>query len=419
MNEEEFKALVAKIELSIGTTMDEKLKVAFKALDPKVLKAISDSAELKKVVDGLSDKNQKLIDAQKEQSTLIEELQIELKKKGAEKAVSLKSEVKRLLTENKVALAAMKDTNTKENLRMVSKAVADMMVSTNVATGVIQAEREAGITRIVRRNPFIIELVNVGTINSNLWEWVQQANPEGDAAMTAEGAKKAQVDFDLVLASAQVRKVTAFIKVSKEMLDDVDLIESEIDQELTELINLKIDTQVLSGDGTGQNLTGIMGNATAFAPGSFATGSANEVTTPTKQDVLRVVINQIDVALFAPNYIVMHPTDVTSMDLQKATDGHYILPPFSTAANTVIKSIPVVANTGVTEGTYLVGDFTKSGVRFKEGLTFDVGYENDDFTKNFVTILAEARLVHRVKSNHYAAFVKGTFVTDAAAIAKA
>jgi HK97 family phage major capsid protein len=419
MNEEEFKALVAKIELSIGTTMDEKLKVAFKALDPKVIKAISDSAELKKVVDGLSDKNQKLIDAQKEQSTLIEELQIELKKKGAEKAVSLKSEVKRLLTENKVALAAMKDTNTKENLRMVSKAVADMMVSTNVATGVIQAEREAGITRIVRRNPFIIELVNVGTINSNLWEWVQQANPEGDAAMTAEGAKKAQVDFDLVLASAQVRKVTAFIKVSKEMLDDVDLIESEIDQELTELINLKIDTQVLSGDGTGQNLTGIMGNATAFAPGSFATGSANEVTTPTKQDVLRVVINQIDVALFAPNYIVMHPTDVTSMDLQKATDGHYILPPFSTAANTVIKSIPVVANTGVTEGTYLVGDFTKSGVRFKEGLTFDVGYENDDFTKNFVTILAEARLVHRVKSNHYAAFVKGTFVTDAAAIAKA
>lgn len=419
MNEDEFKALIAKIEKTIGTSMDAKLTEAFKELDPRVLKAISDSSELKTSVETLAGKNQKLVDAQKVQATVIEELQETLKNKGDGKTVSLKSEVKRLLSENKEALASMKNTNTKENLRMVSKAVGNMMVSSNVAAGVIQAERESGITRVVRRNPFILSLVNIGSINSNLWEWVQQANPEGDAAMTAEGAKKAQVDFDLVLASAQVRKVTAFIKVSKEMLDDVDLIESEIDQELTELINLKIDAQVLSGDGTGQNLVGILGNATAFAPGTFATGAANQVTTPTKQDVLRVAINQIDIAEFSPNYIVMHPSDVASMDLQKATDGHYILPPFSTSANTLIKGIPVVSNTGVTEGTYLVGDFTKSGVRFREGLTFDVGYENDDFTKNFVTILAEARLVHRVKSNYYPAFVTGTFVTDAAAIAKA
>ena len=107
------------------------------------------------------------------------------------------------------------------------------------------------------------------------------------------------------------------------------------------------------------------------------------------------------------------------MDLAKSTDGHYILPPFSTNSNTVVKGIPIVANIGVTEGEYLMGDFTKAGVRFREGLVFDIGYENDDFTKNFVTILAEARLVQRVKSNHYPAFVKGTFATDKASIEKA
>ena len=76
-------------------------------------------------------------------------------------------------------------------------------------------------------------------------------------------------------------------------------------------------------------------------------------------------------------------------------------------------------NTGQTEGTFLVGDFTKSAVRFKEGLTINVGYENEDFTKNFVTILAEARLVHRVKSNHYGAFIKGTFSAAKTALTKA
>ena len=263
--------------------------------------------------------------------------------------------------------------------------------------------------------PFILNLVNVGTINSNLWEWVQQVNPDGDAEMTAEGVKKAQIDFDLALAEASVKKVTAFIKVSKEMLDDVDLIEAEINEELREVINIKIDAQLLSGDGTGQNLTGILANATPFVPGSFATAVAK----PNNADVLRVAINQINIAQFSPNYILLHPSDVTAMELEKASDGHYILPPFRSIDGTVVKGVPVVQNTGVTEGDYLVGDFNRSGVRFKEGLTFDVGYENDDFTRNFVTILAEARLVHRVKSNHYPAFVKGTFATDKLAITAA
>tara|TARA_R110002020_G_scaffold453632_1_gene668619 strand:- start:13948 stop:15216 length:1269 start_codon:yes stop_codon:yes gene_type:complete len=422
MNEKEFNALMEKIEGSIGETLDVKLKEAFKDLDPKVLKAIEqNSTELKKSVKDLTDLNETLEKAQKEQSSKIEELQEKLNKGNSGKSLGFKQELRRLLTENKEALSALKEGDNKSSVRMTMKAAGNMLLSTNIVDNaqIPQAERESGITRVIRRNPFLLELVNVGTINSNLWEWVQQVNPDGDADMTQEGAKKAQVDFDLALASAQVRKVTAFIKVSKEMLDDVDLIEGEINQELTELINLKIDSQLLTGNGLSQNLVGLLENATPFSPGTFATGSANEVSTPTKQDVLRVAINQIDVAQFSANYILLHPSDAASMDLQKATDGHYILPPFSSSANTSVKGVPVVTNVGVSEGSYLVGDFTKSGVRFKEGMTMDVGYENDDFTKNFVTILAEARLVHRVKSNHYPAFVTGDFETDAASIAKA
>ena len=232
--------------------------------------------------------------------------------------------------------------------------------------------------------------------------------------MTAEAAAKSQADFDLVLASASVKKVTAYIKVTKEMLDDVELLRSEIDQELSELINLKIDDQILTGTGSGANLTGILQNATAWAAGSFALA----IPTPNNFDVLRTAINQVRVNLFEPTDIVMHPTDVTAMDLVKDTTGQYVLPPFSTTNGTVISGIRVVANTGVTLGSFLVGDFTKSGVRFKEGITVNVGYENDDFTKNLVTILAEARLVHRVKSNHYGAFVKGTLSTAITALTK-
>jgi HK97 family phage major capsid protein len=337
---------------------------------------------------------------------------LELQTKGAttEDTETLKT----VLDGKKDELSALKGKSS-GSVNFVLKAVGNMALTTNTTGQIPQAEREAGITRIVRRQPYILDLVNVGTIMSNLWEWVEQKNQEGGSAMTAEGAKKSQTDFDLVLASASVKKVTAFIKVTKEMLDDVNLLRAEIDQELTELINLRIDDQVLSGVGTGDNLTGIMQNATAWAAGSFAL----TVPTPNNADVLRVAINQAMVNQFQPNYIVLHPSDATAMDLDKGSDGHYALPPFATIDGRIISGVPVVMNTGQTQGTFLVGDFTKSAVRFKEGLTINVGYENDDFTKNFVTILAEARLVHRVKSNHYGAFIKGTFSAAITALTKA
>jgi HK97 family phage major capsid protein len=319
-----------------------------------------------------------------------------------------------LLAEKADELKAMKE-KSGASVQIQLKAVGTMALTTNTTGQIPQAEREAGITRIVRRNPFILELVNVGTIMSNVWEWVEQKNVEGGAAMTAEGAAKSQTDFDLVVASANVKKVTAYIKTTKEMLDDVPLMRSEIDQELTELISLKIDEQLLSGSGSGVNLTGIVTNATAWAAGAFALS----IPTPTKWDVLRTAINQVRVNLFEPNYIVVHPTDVTGMELSKDTTGQYIMPPFIATDGTTISGIRVVTNTGVTLDKFLVGDFSKAGVRFKEGLTINVGYENDDFTKNLVTVLAEARLVQRVKSNHYGAFVYGDFSDAITALTKA
>ena len=327
---------------------------------------------------------------------------LDLENKGVPANVAQTLET--LLAEKAEDLKAMKD-NSSGSVRIAFKAAGTMALSTNVTGQIPQAERETGITRIVRRNPFILELVNVGSIMSNVWEWVEQKNLDGGAAMTAEGAAKSQADFDLVLASATVKKVTAYIKVTKEMLDDVALMRSEIDQELTELINLKIDEQLLSGAGSGNNLTGIITNATAWAAGAFALS----IPTPTKWDVLRTAINQVRVNLFEPTYIVMHPTDVTSMELSKDSTGQYIMPPFAAVDGSIVSGIRVVANTGVTIDKFLVGDFNKAGVRFREGLTINVGYENDDFTKNLVTILAEARLVQRVKSNHYGAFVYGDF----------
>jgi hypothetical protein len=76
----------------------------------------------------------------------------------------------------------------------------------------------------------------------------------------------------------------------------------------------------------------------------------------------------------------------------------------------------VVANSGVAVGDFLVGDFKKDILAIREGINIQIGYENDDFTKNLVTILGELRAVNYIKANHVNAFTKGTFATVITAI---
>jgi HK97 family phage major capsid protein len=310
-----------------------------------------------------------------------------------------------------------KITEVKENGGLINldvKAVGTMTITNNYSGGTVAlSQLEAGVARIARRMPFLRQLVNTAGTTSKYITYLQSNGQEGGAGMTAEGAEKTQADFNLVETSVEVKKITSWIKVSKEMIADLPFMRNEINNELMELVELKLDEQVLSGNGSGQNLTGILQNAVAWSAGGFALSIAS----PNEYDVLRVAISQIQGNLFNPNYIVLHPEDVAKMELNKTSTGEYTYAMHYTADGVVrVKSIPVIENTGITAGTFLVGDFTKSNLRIREDLNIQVGYVNDDFTKNLMTILCEARAVHYVKSNHYNAFVKGTFSTAKTAL---
>lgn len=317
------------------------------------------------------------------------------------------------------ANAIEKISTVKENGGLINldvKAVGTMSITSNYSGGqVALSQLESGVARIVRRRPFLRQLINVAGTISKYITYIEQKNPEGGADMTAEGALKSQADFDLVETSKAVKKVTAWIKVSKEMVADLPFMRNEIDTELMELVELKLDSQILSGNGTGDNLEGLLQNATAWSAGGFALS----IVAPNEFDVLRVAIAQIQGLEFNANYILLHPEDCAKMELTKTSQGEYTYAMSYIVDGIVrVKSIPVIENTGITAGTFLVGDFTKSNLRIREDLNVQVGYVNDDFTKNLMTILCEARAVHYVKSNHYGAFVKGTFSTAKTALLK-
>lgn len=335
---------------------------------------------------------------------------------------SISEQLKEGLEANIENLKTMKDASVSEAkaaaFEMEVKAPATMLLSTNVSGGNIPVEdRIDGLNLIPSRRIRLLDVMAQRSTTSNVISWVYQANKDGAAGQTAEGATKNQIDYDLVVASENVKKSTAFIKVSTEMLDDIEWIQSEIEGELMRELLKVVESQAYSGDGTGQNHNGIRTVAPAFAAGSFAgtVDNANEL------DVLTVAHNQIMVAQEGeamPNYIFVHPNTVTKMKLIKrsATDREYVDKVYDAGSFLIVDGIPVIPTTLVTDGEYLIGDFGFSLLVTRTGMRFDIGLDGDDFTKNLRTILAEWRGCTIVKNNDRSAFVKGVFATDKAAL---
>jgi HK97 family phage major capsid protein len=292
-----------------------------------------------------------------------------------------------------------------------TKAAASMLISTNYSGGTYGLTSfEPGLQDVPRRQPFLRQLVTTRPVSGMYVAWAEKANRDGAANVVAEGAAKPLIDFDVVEATKKVEKIAAVLKTSKENLDDVAYMRSEIQTELIDAIELVLDTQLLSGSGTTPNLKGIL----TYAPTLSVAGSpfALGVDLANNMDVIRAAAWKIQSLFFQPNVVVLNPADAAMFDVLKiASTGVYIVPPFATASGQTIAGLRVVANAAMTQGNFLVGDFSKDVLGIREEININIGYENDDFTKNLVTFVAEMRAVNYIKANNVNAFVQGTFST--------
>ena len=327
--------------------------------------------------------------------------------------VGILSSTKSLLSEKREELAAIKGNSDK---KLAFKVAGTMLGSTNISGGNVPVEqRLPGLDIVPSRRVRLLDIVSRGSAESNVISWVSQANKDGAAGQTAEGAAKNQIDFDLVVNNESLKKTTAYIKISEEMLSDIAFIESEINNELMREILKAVEAQVYSGSGAGNDLNGIVTQATAFAAGSFA----GTVDNANVADVLTVAANQIRLAEHdAPSYIMLNPSDLTALKLIKTstTDKRYVDRLVMVAGEMSLDGIPIIETTLVAQDTFLIGEFAKSTVYDKGMVDIKVGYENDDFTKNLVTILAEWRGLNIIKTNDASAFVTGTISVAAAAL---
>ena len=88
-------------------------------------------------------------------------------------------------------LAALKGSSSgMNNVKIELKAAGDMSFSDNVTGQVPQAYRIPGFNDLPQRETRMLDLPVKATVDSNLIEWVYEANEDGAAGPTAEGQLK-------------------------------------------------------------------------------------------------------------------------------------------------------------------------------------------------------------------------------------
>lgn len=224
-----------------------------------------------------------------------------------------------------------------------------------------------------------------------------------NAGMVAETVKKPQSELEFDNETIPTRVVAHWIKASKQALSDNTFLQGLIDNRLRRGLAEKVEQQILLGDGTGQNLSGLIANSTVFTDTYVA-----QIEKANKLDVIRLAMLQAVLAGYQPNAAILNPIDSTLIGLTKDEVGGYLIQnPTNGVGNMTMWGLPVVDSTYMTAGDFLVGDLTQAELYNRWAASVAIGYENDDFTKNLVTILGEERLALGVYDA--AALVRGDF----------
>jgi hypothetical protein len=191
-----------------------------------------------------------------------------------------------------------------------------------------------------------------------------------NAAVQAEGAVKAAADLTYIPQDVEAVTVASWVKAKRQDLADIDTLQTDMEQALTYGVLHEVESLLVDA------ITGATG---VGAPD--VTGDASVV------DKLLTAVGILISAGVLPNFIALHPTDLTAVQKEReGTDGAYI------GGSPWAVMPPVVPSAALTAGEALVGDSRiAAALGVRQGITALVGTSDDDHVRNRVTILLEGR----------------------------
>ena len=281
--------------------------------------------------------------------------------------------------------------------------------ASSTSAGAFVVNEQSGIVEMLGRKPLTVrDLVSVRRTSSDTVEYVEQTSHTNAAAPVAEatssaaptapagegalvpnvgGGYKPEGAWAFARKTAVVKTIAEWVPASKRSLADVAALEGLIRDELAADIAEAEENQIVSGNGAGENLTGILETSgiqsQSFSGDLFAS-------------IRKGITKARTVGRVNPNGILMNPEDVEQVDLAKTDLGYLGSGPFGQVQRS-LWGVPIIESESITAGNALLGDFSKAVLWDREQTTVTVTDSHEDFfVRNLVAILAEERVAFAV-----------------------
>lgn len=261
--------------------------------------------------------------------------------------------------------------------------------------GFVVNQHMSGLVDLRQRELTMLDLIPRLQTESDTVEYVREDTFTNAAAAVAEASAttgtsglKPESTLAYSVQTAPVRTIAHWIPITNRMLADAPAIRGTINGRLLLGVDMALESEIITGAGTGEHLSGILGSGT------------NLIVSGTDSVMDRIFKGRTAVRVTGkgrPNAVVLHPNDWQGIRLARqnvatGTLGDYLMGPPSQVGATTIWGMPAVESEAITENTGLVGDFTMGCALFdREQAAIRVGTIDDQFVRNMQTILAELR----------------------------
>lgn len=289
-----------------------------------------------------------------------------------------------------------------------SKALVTGASSTSGGAFVVNDRYGPTTDLIGERELTLRDLVTVGQTTSDTVEYVRVTSKTNNAAPVAEatsaaaptapgtagalvpvagGGYKPESGMELEVVQTAVKTIAHWIPVTKRAVADAGQVRTLVDAFLRYGLNEELEDQMLNGNGSGENFTGILQTSGIQTVGSSGTDL----------DAIVDAIRAVRVTgRRRPTAVAFHPNDWYSTGFLLAKDGNdkYLVgdPRASVDQLNQLWGLQVVVSEAVTENTALVGDFRQAVLWERQGIDLLVSDQHADFfTRNLLAILAEMR----------------------------
>ena len=367
-----------------------------------------------------ADQKGKIKGLNEELASSLDELKIEESKAANEKAMEIDNEVVNELPVVEEAPAGLKSigeqfTNTDAYNNYLSNGVkgvdsqAEFKTTLNTTGYPPESLRAPGILETALRDPnAIIGLFDQINTDQNAYVYLEETtftNNAGEIAESGDISSANEGALAFTERTESIRKIATFLPVTDELLADVSGIQGYVNSRLTTMMRLRMDNQLLNGNGSAPNLTGVLQKSgiNTFDYSSYS-GELNRLG-----QVYQAITEIRKDSFVEPDAVVMHPSDwyqiVTAVTDQAGTSsaGYASKNPLIVAAGGFggdvaarLWGLKVVPSTAIAEGTALVGKFgggDAAQIVMRQGVDLAVSDSHSDFfAKNQLAIRLTMRM---------------------------